>query len=405
MADTSYRFLALCARAECRAAHCRQLAQEAARFAEWDKVSALAETHGLAPLLYVHLKAVGVQPPPVVRRELQGLYLRHRRANQIRTHVLGDVLAATSAAGIQAVVLKGAALSHIVYPEPGLRPMSDLDILVSESDLWRARGLLTELGFSAPASPESTPLHRHLPAATIRKEGLLVQVEIHHKLLSSYFDNAVSYLGSWLTRIKPTQSSRASTELNGLTEPPRPFTLAGVAAYTLGHEDMLGHLCRHLVSHVNVWDFGRLIWVADIVSFAERFASEVDWERLRRRYPAVFDTLSLLHFMTPLSDELIHAADLQIGHAPDGIGIEFKGWPRASRTHWRERGCLRVLRDTLVPSEWWLRLRCNLGSARPLFWYRWVRHPLHILGQVARTLLESLGWPSHRELAGQVAPR
>jgi hypothetical protein len=122
--------LAGCARVECRPAHYHQIAQAAAQLREWAGVAAQAEAHGLAPLLYV--------------------YLRHRHANQVRTRVLHDVLAAYQAAGIPALVLKGAALFHLVYPEPGLRPMSDLDILVPESEAWRAQRTLAELGFDAP---------------------------------------------------------------------------------------------------------------------------------------------------------------------------------------------------------------------------------------------------------------
>jgi hypothetical protein len=173
----------------------------------------------------------------------------------------------------------------------------------------------------------------------------------------------------------------------------------GLAAYTLCYEDMLGHVCLHLISHVNVWDYARLIWVADLVSLAERFASEIDWERVRRDTPAVLNTLSLLHFSTPLSDRLLDQARIRIGHAPQGIGLDFRGWPRVQGRHWRERGIRQVLADTLFPSEWWLRLRYKLGSTRPLVWYRWVRHPLYITGHVIRSLLERLGWPSPVDLA------
>jgi hypothetical protein len=397
--SVTYRLLALCARAECNATHYEQLARRAAQVTEWEGVPAQAEAHGMAPLLYTHLKAAGVQLPLAVRRELQGLYLRHRHANQVRTRVLRDVLAAYEAAGIQALVLKGAALSHLVYPEPGLRPMSDLDILVPTSDLWQAQHLLANLGFDALLPTGPTPPPRHLPTATLRTEGLMVQVEIHHRLLSNYFDDAVSYVRSRFSFIKRIPQKRPSSDL---TISPHPFPLADLTAYTLGYEDTLQHLCRHLASHVNVWDFGRLIWVADVVSLAERFASEIDWKQVRHRYPAVLDMLSLFQCMTPLSDELLDRAGIKVGHAPQGIGVEYRGWPRPEREG--GRGWRRVLRDTLFPSEWWLRLRYKLGSTRPLFWYRWVRHPLYILGHVVRAILERLGWPAHSELVSRRTP-
>jgi hypothetical protein len=422
------RLLARCARAECQPAHYHQIAQAAAQLREWEEVAAQAEAHGLAPLVYLHLKGAGVQIPSGVKRELQGLYLRHRHANQVRTRVLHGVLTAYQAAGIPALVLKGAALSHMVYPQPGLRPMSDMDILVPESEAGRAQRTLAELGFDAPLPSGLVFSHRHLSTARLRTEGLSIEVEIHHQLFSDYFDNAIAYVHSMLLPVLAPIAARqtfgrrgvlpgrvletggawgnsAPAGIEGLTVPPLPFDLAGQTAYTLGYEDMLWHLCRHLTSHVNAWESGRLIWVADIVSFAERFVAEIDWERIRRRYPAILHMLSLLHFMTPVSDELLREASIRIGHTPKGIGVDYQGWPRTRRADWRERGYRRVLCDTLCPSEWWLRLRYTLGSARPLFWYRWVRHPLYILGHGVRACLEWLGWPAPLELAAGPKPK
>jgi hypothetical protein len=420
-----YRLLALCARAELDATHIHRLAQEAAKSTEqeWERIPAQAEAHGMAPLLYIHLKAARVQLPRNVKRELQGLYLRHREINRVRMRVLSDILSTYDRAGIQALVLKGAALAHLVYPEPGLRPMSDLDILVPKSELWRAQRLLGELGFDAPLPSSPTVPHRHLAGAIRRTEGLSIHVELHHQLSSDYLDHAISYVRSRIApvcrsstqpkafcrrhlpqrRPPPVEQGHggpASTGVVGLTVPPQPFALADLTAHTLGHEDMLWHLCQHLTSHVNVWDFGRLIWVADIVSFAERFATQIDWNRIRQQHPAILRMLSLLHFVTPLSDELLGQADVKPGRVPEGIGVEYQGWPQTHGTDWRERGYGRVLRDTFFPSEWWLRLRYRLDSARPLSWHRWVRHPLYILGHVGRVLLERMGWPTPLELAG-----
>ena len=322
-----YRLLALCARTELDAAHIHRLAQEAAKLTEqeWERVPAQAEAHGMAPLLYVHLKAAGVQLPRDVRRTLQGLVLRHREINRVRMRVLRDILSTYDGAGIPALVLKGAALAHLVYPEPGLRPMSDLDILIPEADLWQAQRLLAESGFDAPLPSSGALPHRHLGGATLQTEGLTIHVELHYKLSSDYFDHAISYMRSkmWpkprsstqaktfrrrhIPRAQPPQTEQypntpVSMWVSDLTVPPQPFALADLTAHTLGHEDMLSHLCQHLTSHVNVWDFGRLIWVADIVSLAERFAAQIDWTWIRRQRPAVLRMLSLLHFMTSLSD-------------------------------------------------------------------------------------------------------
>jgi hypothetical protein len=48
---------------------------------------------------------------------------------------LGAILERLESVGIEAVVLKGACLAASVYKDFGLRPMSDLDILVCESQI------------------------------------------------------------------------------------------------------------------------------------------------------------------------------------------------------------------------------------------------------------------------------
>ena len=368
-----YQLFAYCARAECDPTHYNQLAQKAAELTEWTDVPIQAEAHGLAPLLYVHSRAAGVQLPLAVKQQLQGLYLRHRWANQVRTSVLRKILTAYNAAGIESLVLKGAALAHLIYPQPGLRPMRDLDILVRESEAVQAQCLLADLGFHAPLpNNETFTSGHHLDIATLHAEGFCISVEVHHRLFRR------NYPGP--------------TGMESLTVTPLSFLLdgEGLTAYTLGYEDMLWHLCQHMIQDVSVFASTRLIWIADIVTFAEYFVTEIDWKKVKKQYPLVFNVLSLLHFMTPLSGKLLNQAHLSVGHAPKGIGADFQGWPRSSLVSQREKGYWRILRDTFLPSAWWLRSHYGLGSAQPLLWYRWIRHPLDILGWIKQLLHERL---------------
>jgi hypothetical protein len=39
-----------------------------------------------------------------------------------------------------------------------------------------------------------------------------------------------------------------------------------------------------------------------------------------------------------------------------------------------------IFHDAFFPSAWWLRLYYGVGGTASWFWYRWIRHPLHILG-------------------------
>ncbi|GIK40841.1 MAG: hypothetical protein BroJett011_46740 [Chloroflexota bacterium] len=366
-----YDLLALSARARCEEGHYRLLAQRLSQFTGWLEVPTYAELHGLGPLCYFHWQATAVPIPITTRLALRALYLRHCQANEVRLRVLAEILAAYQAAGIQALVLKGAALACLVYPEPGLRPMRDLDLLVKKSEVRRAHALLAELGFVVPRPPDQRLPSKHLAAATRQTDGFLISVEVHHNLFSD--------------------AQLVSLELDNLTVSPLPFALGanGFTAYTLGYEDMLWHLCQHFILNAGVFAAHRLIWVADIISLAEHFAAEIDWARIEKQYPLVLNTLSLLHFLTPLSERLLVHARLKPGKRPPaGIGLDFQGWPHSGLTEQRQKGYRRILRDTFWPSEWWLRLYYGLGSIRPVFWQRWIGHPLYILRLAAPLLLK-----------------
>jgi hypothetical protein len=348
-----------------------QLAQ-ALQLTTWAEIIADAEEHGLNPLLYTSLRATAAPLLPKVKRELQSLYLRHRHANQVRAGVLAEILSDFQRADIEVLVLKGAALAHLIYPEPGLRPMRDIDLLVKKTDARHAQSLLAELGFDAPLPRGSTLPDKHLLAAKLKTAGLSVSVEIHHNLFSRGFP--------------------ASLEIETLTSPPLAFNLNGVTAYTLGYEDMLWHLCCHAIGII--YQPLRLIWVADIVGFAKCFANEINWERIACQYPLVLSTLEQFHHLTPLSETLQQAASLNVGRIPKGIGQEFQGWPRYALAQQRPKSHWRIIQDSFWPSEWWLCLYYGLRSHSALVWYRWVRHPLRILGWIGQLLLERAGWRS-----------
>jgi len=62
---------------------------------------------------------------------------------------MSDVLVSFHRAGIQTILLKGAALILLHYKDPGLRPMVDFDILVPAGKAAAAIKVLTELGWTS----------------------------------------------------------------------------------------------------------------------------------------------------------------------------------------------------------------------------------------------------------------
>ena len=127
--------LNLCARVEAHA-HQRHLLTTACRnFRQWDNLLYPAEQHGIGPLLYLHLAELEEEVPNTFLRGLKFLCLRHQQANTLLMKTLHHVLSLLETEGIPSLVLKGAALCRILYPENGLRPMRDIDLLLSDRDV------------------------------------------------------------------------------------------------------------------------------------------------------------------------------------------------------------------------------------------------------------------------------
>ncbi|NKQ34748.1 MAG: nucleotidyltransferase family protein, partial [Chloroflexi bacterium] len=303
-------------------------------FDNWPAFIPRAEMHGLAPLAYRHVQVCEAQIPADARLQLQGLYLRHKHANQSLMAVLAKMLTVLGEAGIETLALKGAALAHTVYPEPGLRPMRDLDILVPAAQAEEAQGVLLGIGFQAAGVIEELSVnHRHLDVLQLERNGRTVSVEVHHTLLSGLL------------------AQGEEKQLADLRRPFLPFIVNGVPAFTLNPDETLWHLYRHMILEP-----ARLMRIVDIVSSAEKYVEQIDWDFVRSVHPEVLEMLSLLHFVSPLSAALRQAAGIEIGPKPAGAERPLQDWPPAPRAQWGRMRKRDILAQTFFPSEFSLRM-------------------------------------------------
>jgi hypothetical protein len=87
-------------------------------------------------------------------------------------------------AGIAFVALKSPRLAWLCYPEAGLRPMRDLDLLVAVAEVERAAKVLNAAGFAMAsgeaAIAESLNSGKHLPP--LWNPELAVEIVLHHRL-------------------------------------------------------------------------------------------------------------------------------------------------------------------------------------------------------------------------------
>jgi hypothetical protein len=230
---------------------------------------------------------------------------------------------------------------------------------VSRKDAARAQRLLGELGFDAPLSQDGHAIgHRHLPNATRATSGFTISVEVHQTLFEP-------------------EAAPQTLEFEEL--PSQSFYIGECPAATLNDGAMLWYLCQHLIESTNIFSSVGLIWVADIVGYAERYRDRVDWERVAAHSPLVPHTLALLHFLTPLSEDLIARAHLSIGQEPPGLWNDFRKGPRTTPEERFATGYRGAIAEALAPSEWWLRLTSGLGSAAPLRSRHRVQHMVYLV--------------------------
>ncbi|MCK4817484.1 nucleotidyltransferase family protein, partial [bacterium] len=97
----------------------------------------------LIPLLYRNLQAHGVEDD--LMNKFKGVYRFTLYKNHMLLHNMANVLAGFYDTGIQAMVLKGVALTLLHYKDYGLRPMSDFDVLIHEKDVTTAINILRNL--------------------------------------------------------------------------------------------------------------------------------------------------------------------------------------------------------------------------------------------------------------------
>ena len=79
--------------------------------------------------------------------QLQHAYYLAAPRAALRTRELITVLQALAAHGIVPVLFKGAVLAHTVYPNYVCRPMSDLDLWLSDAEIEVAVHALAQIGY------------------------------------------------------------------------------------------------------------------------------------------------------------------------------------------------------------------------------------------------------------------
>ena len=224
---------------------------------EWTAIDAMAEQHRLQPLLHYRRGEDG-RIPALYRdgwaeaRRTAALHSLAFRAELLAmTHRLTD-------AGIATVVMKGGALAWSVWPEPSLRPMRDLDLLLRDpAQADAAWGVLRASGYTLGKPFQGNADGKEM-AELVSPVGVAVELHRHAWAASSEAQ-----------RIMPAgyegMAARAAPAADGVLVPQA--------------QDMLAHLVVH-AAYSHWFDCGPLV-LGDVAYLLEH--ETFDWPQVRNR--------------------------------------------------------------------------------------------------------------------------
>ena len=109
--------------------------------------AALRENFGAMLYLAARRRDLLANAPKEVANQLRMTYVLSLQRTSGQMTELRAALKRLTDEGVRVVVLKGVVLGVLLYRDPVVRPMIDLDLLVPEASLSQAMAVLTELGY------------------------------------------------------------------------------------------------------------------------------------------------------------------------------------------------------------------------------------------------------------------
>jgi hypothetical protein len=261
-ATAEARFITLCVR-EPEAVEQQALLAAAAEVRDWDALVTTAGRHGVAAYVRQAVAREGISLPDAAAGALRNTTFASVVKVMRLEAELARVARALALAEVPVIVLKGPVLSRTIYPEPALRPYTDIDLTVQDRHEDVAVSALLEYGlteqtFKAQEWWQAHGDHVHEGAAFHRQfvsRDRQALVELHTDPLQ---------LG-----LKPT--CEAARWQRAVPVPNLPGLLM------LCPEDQVVQLSAHAHKH----GFDRLIWLKDLDLVLRAHGGTLDWTLVR----------------------------------------------------------------------------------------------------------------------------
>jgi hypothetical protein len=225
---------------------------------DWVRLLQMANQQGLIPLLYQSLNThCAALIPSAVLDELSQQACTHAAGNMLRARELLRLLSLFVAQDIPALPFKGPVLAVTAYGSLTLRQFGDLDILIHEQDIGRAKNLLISQGYQMKTAEQEEKHRLEYCDYTFRSQNG-IYVELHWRFIPPSLELIFPFF--------------SALDLEHLWSRLKTTSLEGTTVLTLSPEDQLLYLCLHGCKHL----LCRLIWLCDIAELI-RNSPHLDW--------------------------------------------------------------------------------------------------------------------------------
>ena len=256
--------------------------------AEWEAAEWVVYWQNALPWLVTRLEESHINPPGELYGRLQTINRASRERTRVMLDACTEILAAFRQTGIEVMLLKGAVLAPLIYPDPQPRPLADLDLLIRHNAVAASREImLNQLGYRYYSrSAEDEVYLRGERQSNIWAPDNVHPVEVHFTLREEY-----AGIGYELAEVMWAESTERPYWQNTIACIPNPAAL-------------LLHVCAHTTSDWMI-QRGRLMHIDDIRQLCAAM-QPADWQTFGRLVQPgtarfIYPALAFVGKYTPLA--------------------------------------------------------------------------------------------------------
>lgn len=236
---------------------------------DWDRFLEKTRENGISPLIFFRLNKIdkdNTDIPSDILEKLKGDYFLNATRNILIFKKLGAILEEFRQAGLEVIVLKGAALAETIYRNLALRLMTDLDLLIRKEDLSRIDEQLKILGYYS-------------------SDILVNDIDFSSTYLTtldyrSSTDNSLSLHIHWhfVNSSIPNESYIKNINMDNIWQDAEKIHIANVETLVMAPHHLLIHLSEHALRVTH--SLRKFSFFCDINESVNFYSERLDWDLL-----------------------------------------------------------------------------------------------------------------------------